>query len=383
MKPSTEDYKDTLNKLRKQLVSSRFLRWWLGEISGMAPAWTRSAKIAPDQFVTIPLEQVNAQWSGLQSGDKRPIALTLPTSRVLRKTIALPLATEENLRQVLEFQMEQQTPFSPSQVYFGYSVVGRNFEQGNLSVELVVTPKDAVDNAIKILTGLDSAVRAVFVEDMWASGNLVSLLPAAVARAPSPLLQGVNPWLVAMVGLMAVAAMAMPLVIKREAVVQMLPWVERGKNAAEVVDKVRRELDARIDQHNYLLERRQMTPTVIQALEELTRILPDDTWVLSLDIKGKELQIQGETASSVRLIGLFEQSSMFRDASFRSPLTKGQASGVERYQLALQIRPPAPPLPVVPAAPQVAVSAAVAVASSPVQPASLSTPPAISGGQKP
>lgn len=388
MTTSTEDYKGTLNRLKKQLVESRFLRWWLGELSDMVPAWMQSPKIAPDQFVAVPLEQVNAQWAGLQSGDRRHLAITLPASRVLRKTIALPLATEENLRQVLEFQMEQHTPFAANQVYFGCAVVGRNFERGQLVAELVVTPRDAVDNAIKILAGLDATVRAVFVEDMWVKGNLVNLLPGAVARAPSPLLRGANPWLAAMVGLMAISAMAMPLVIKREAVVQMLPWVEKGKKAAEAVDNVRRELDARIEQHNYLLEKRQMTPTVIQTLEELTRILPDDTWVLTLDLKGKELQIQGETSSSVRLIGLFEQSSIFRDASFRSPLTKGQASGSERYQLALQIRPSVPPLPAAPLPPRVAASApapspANSAASSPVQAATESAPSASSGGKKP
>jgi general secretion pathway protein L len=112
-----------------------------------------------------------------------------------------------------------------------------------------------------------------------------------------------------------------------------------------------------------VLEKRQKTPAVIQVLEELTRVLPDDTWVQTLDIKGKELQIQGETASSVRLIGLFEQSSVFKDSSFRSPLTKGQVSGTERYQLALQIRPPA--LPTVAPAPE-ASSSAPAMPQTPV-----------------
>ena len=92
----------------------------------------------------------------------------------------------------------------------------------------------------------------------------------------------------------------------------------------------------------------------------MTRILPDDTWVQQLDIKGKELQIQGETASSVRLIGLFEQSAIFHDASFRSSLTKGQSSGTERYQLALQLRP-----------------MAENAASASANPAATATPPAM------
>jgi hypothetical protein len=99
--------------------------------------------------------------------------------------------------------------------------------------------------------------------------------------------------------------------------------------------------------------------------------------VQTLDIKGKELQIQGETASSVRLIGLFEQSSMFRDASFRSPLTKGQSSATERYQLAVQIRPSATAVMAAPAAS--AASAPSAVVAMPM----LTTVSAASVEKKP
>ena len=273
---------------------------------------------------------------------QRNVVLVLSPQRVLQKTLTLPLATEENLRQVLEFQIEEHTPFSLAQVYFAYRVTGRDFERGQLAVDFVATPRDAVDEAVKTLNDWGSDVRAVVAEDMLAAGALVNLLPVAHRKAPSLLKQGANPWVAALVVLLALAAMAMPLVIKREAVVQMLPWLEKGKTAAEAADTLRRNLETKIDEHNYLLEKRQALPPVIVALEELTRILPDDTWVQQLDIKGKELQIQGETASSVRLIGLFEQSAPFHDASYRSPLTKGQVAGSERYQLALQMRPVSP-----------------------------------------
>ncbi len=372
MSTSTENFKETLARLKQQLFASRFLRWWLGELSSIAPAWMRSTSVNAANFTLVPLEQVSAQFSRSNNGDQRDLALTLPPSRVLRKTLTLPLATEENLRQVLEFQMEQHTPFPAAKVYFGYQVIGRDFEHGQLAVEFAATPRDGVDAAIKTLAGLTLTVRAVFAADMLAAGSQVNLLPAAFGRSPSTLRYGANPWLAALVALLALAAIAMPLVIKREAVVQLLPWVEKGKKAAETVDTFRRELVARVDKHNYLLEKRQSGTTVIQVLEELTRVLPDDTWVQMLDIKGKELQIQGETASSVRLIGLFEQTTMFREASFRSPLTKGQSSGTERYQLALQIRP-------------VATAAAVATpaASAPVASPTSAPMPAASVEKKP
>ena len=381
MNTSTEDYKQTLVRLKKHLVSSRFLRWWLGELSSVVPAALRPAGLDTESFTLVRLEQGSAflrlfdngsvQDAGsvtLQTLDaaaqrqafiaalvkvrngQRDVVIALPSDRVLRKTLTLPLATEENLRQVLEFQMEEYTPFPLSQVYFGHRVAGRDFARGQLAVEFAATPRDAVDEAVQRLNDWGCVVRAAVAEDMLSAGTLVNLLPAAQGKPPSLLRHGLNPWLAGLVMLLAIAAVAMPLIIKREAVVQMQPWLEKSKTAAEAADALRRDLVTRVEEHNYLLEKRQALPSVIVALEELTRILPDDTWVQQLDIKGKELQIQGETASSVKLIGLFEQSGRFYDASFRSPLTKGQTAGAERYQLALQMRPmPTSPVVVVPA----------------------------------
>jgi general secretion pathway protein L len=315
-----------------------------------------------------------------ESSAQRELALTVPPNQVLRKSLTFPLATEENLRQVLEFQIEQHTPFTSNQVYFGYSVLARNFEHGQLTVELIATPRNAVDAAIKTLGDAGLSVYAVFPADRLAAASLVNLLPAAVGKKSFPFRLGANPWLAVLAVALALAAMAMPPVIKREAVVQMLPWVEKAKAVAETVDGLRRELEVRVEHHNYLLQKRQTTPTVIQSLEELTRILPDGTWVQSLEMRGKEIQIQGETNASVKLIGLFEQSSIFGDASFRSPLTKVNNSSNERYHLAIQMRPEAVTVPAAGAAsaPVVAQQSPNPPASSPSAPVSSASTPASS-----
>ncbi len=408
-------------RLKKTLLSSRFLRWWFGELAGLVPSQMRAAtldaetlplvrreeaavllrrfqdgRLQQPESLLLPASDQAAQrdhfLAALQkmAGSQRDVVLTLPADRVLRKTLTLPLATEENLRQVLEFQMEDHTPFPASRLYLGYRVIGRDFERGQLTVEFVATPRDDVDASIKTLSDWGATVRAVVAEETLASGPLVNMLPAAQGKASSVLWQGINPWLLGLAVVLALAAMAVPVLIKREAAVQLLPWLDKGKAAAEAADTLRRRLEARVDEHNYLLEKRQLLPPVIMALEELTRVLPDDTWVQQLDIKGKELQFQGESASSVRLIGLFEQSAMFYDASFRSPLTKGQTAGAERYQLALQMRPlaaklpaDAATLPAMPAMPATGASAAVA-APRPAASQALATSvrPAASAAEK-
>lgn len=339
MTKPTENYIATLQRLKRQLVASRFARWWLGELASMVPRGLRPA--GPDfaSLQQVRIHQVAAQSTAPDGDAPDQVTLTLPPDAVLHKTLTLPLATEENLRQVLEFQVDQLTPFTAAQVYFGYHVRGRDFDHSRLTVDFVATPRATVDEAIKTLGSRGIMVRAVVSQGMLAAGQFVSMLPAAFGNAPSVLRQGPNPWLALLAGLLALAAMAAPLIIKREAVVQLLPLAAKAKKAAETTDILRRELEARVDEHNHLLKKRQNLTPIVLALEELARVLPDGTWVQQLDIKGTEMQIQGDTASSIKLIGLFEQSATLHDASFRAPLVKSQSAGFERYHLALQIRP--------------------------------------------
>jgi general secretion pathway protein L len=337
-KPS-ENYMATIQRLKQQLLASRFARWWVGELARMVPVSLRPT--GPDfaSLQHVSIDQVATQSTPPDGSAPHQVTLTLPPDRVLCKTLTLPLATEETRHQVLVFQVDQLTPFTADQVYFGHRITERDFDQGRLTVDFVATPRAAVDEAIKALVANGATVKAVVSQGTLAAGQFVNMLPVAIGKAPSVLMQGLNPWLALLVGLLALAAMAAPLVIKREAVVQLLPLVAKAKKAAETTDVLRRDLETRVDEHNHLLQKRQSSTPVVMALEELARILPDDTWVQQLDIKGTEMQIQGDTASSIKLIGLFEQSGTLHGASFRAPVVKSQSAGFERYHLALQIRP--------------------------------------------
>ncbi len=54
------------------------------------------------------------------------VAVALPRSQVLRKTIVLPAAVEENLGQALAWDLDRHTPFKPEEVYFDAVVIGRD-----------------------------------------------------------------------------------------------------------------------------------------------------------------------------------------------------------------------------------------------------------------
>ena len=82
---------------------------------------------------------------------------------------------------------------------------------------------------------------------------------------------------------------------------------------------------------------------VLQLVDELTQLLPDDTWISQLDFKDREIQLRGNSAASAALIAALEASPLLRNARFRSPVTRDRRIGTERFHLSAEIgREPVP-----------------------------------------
>ena len=89
-------------------------------------------------------------------------------------------------------------------------------------------------------------------------------------------------------------------------------------------------------------------------LDDVTKTLPDDTWLTQFDVRGaakgkeprRELLLRGESANAGRLVSLLEDSKAFIDAAPRSPTTKIQPGPGEIFDLAALVAPVPPPPPV-------------------------------------
>jgi general secretion pathway protein L len=394
-----ETYRKQLQSFARKIGADRFFLWWLKELSTFVPAWMRAPEDQSDRMILLELDASTVVLKQLRQGkwqeaarmecngndpagqrsaflallkklDKRPdeVGILLAKEHTLSKCLNLPLAVEENLAQVLGFEMDRNTPFKSDQVYFDYRITGRDMKLGQLEVQMVVAPRPVVDEMLAWAGRCGASVQGVWLADeLSMAPPRTNLLPLA-SRAPekSPL-RHVNLALAALAGVLLIAALIVPVWQKRELIIRLMPLADRARQQAEATEALHRELDRQVAEYNHLLEKKQVSPVMVAALDELTRLLPDDTWVQQLDIKGDELQIQGETASSSQLVGLFEQSRILRDASFKSPLTKVQ--GGERFQLAAGVKPLPPPDAVKAKSPQPPVSSAqTAVPPAPPSP---------------
>ena len=74
-----------------------------------------------------------------------------------------------------------------------------------------------------------------------------------------------------------------------------------------------------------------------RLLEELSRILPDDTFLGQFNVVDGLVEIEGSTASAAALVPRLEASAMFAAVRFRAPVAAEAVSRRERFHFALEL----------------------------------------------
>lgn len=77
----------------------------------------------------------------------------------------------------------------------------------------------------------------------------------------------------------------------------------------------------------------------LKQLEELTRIIPDDSYLTEFQYKGEEkkVKLSGFAVSASKLIPLLEESPMFDNVKFTSPITTDKRTSKERFRLEMNL----------------------------------------------
>jgi general secretion pathway protein L len=252
----------------------------------------------------------------------------------------LPLAAEENLREVLSFEIDRQTPFRAAEVYYDYAVTGRSAAGKTLELQLFVVPRQAVDASLEILAaaGIQPEVVAAHVLDN-PDGHPVNLIPAGRRSKRSVILRRLNVSLATLALVLLVTAIALPLLQKNRMIDSLQAEVQEATVAAQAGNQLRREVEKLVDGSSYLIKKKQTALTIMQMLDEMTRVIPDDTWVNRIDMNNDEIQLQGQSGAAAGLIALIEASPMFHNTRFRSPVTQVARTEQERFHLSAEAVP--------------------------------------------
>lgn len=267
--------------------------------------------------------------------DAEVIVLLLP-EQSLRRIIKLPLAAEENLLQVVAFEMDRLTPFKADQVYYTARVVERLTDSRQIKVEVVLTPRSKLDPLLDELTAAGWRPSRVDVGPASAGAGY-DLLPEQYRPARNPLPQIANGVAAGILLLLFAAVLLFPLAMNKAMVEELQREVKVASKTAAEVETLRTDAEKLLHENGFLQRKKRDEPAMVDMLEEMTKVTPDQTWLNGLQYRDRKVVIQGQSPAASSLIERFEASAFFKNVSFVSPVTKDVASGQERFQIATEV----------------------------------------------
>jgi general secretion pathway protein L len=362
MNESLQNHLETWRLRYHESALGGFFRWWGAELRGLLPAqWQARMSYASRRLIlriqgeelevavaesgTRQVQEVYAldQDPRLQQQQVRdlllerelhevPRDLLLPGDDVLLREVILPLAAESNLRQALAFEMDRNTPFGTQDVFFDYRILQREKDAEQLRMELVVSPRAIIESKLEILGPRGLAPSGVDIERDGEPGGFNLLPPAMRQRFVNRRVRA-NLALGAATVVLLALFMAQSLWFRQHQVEQLEQAIEEVRDEARRVQTIREQIDDAASAAGFLVRKRAESPPAVLVLAEVTRILPDDTYLDRLRVWDGTVQMQGKSAKAQQLIEIVNGSGQFEGASFKGPTRLDASSGLEIFDL--------------------------------------------------
>ncbi|MDD1610716.1 MAG: PilN domain-containing protein [Methylococcaceae bacterium] len=319
------------------------LRWWGRELSFLVPEKIKQLVSVQQGFIIVradsdkfilsyqfggqceqlaTLERDSsaiAQYKNLLASDERlskaKVILRLTEQAVIQKELALPIAAKENLHQVVGYELDRYTPFKTDQVYFVVKRLPKHLNEAD---------------QIKVLLILGVA------NDVEHGDDIYNLLPDRLRPKVEKIPRIIHSSLIGLVFLLLGAVIVMPVWFEYQAVNALTEKVQKVEKEAKKIKALQLETAALIEETQQLLNEKNATPSVILMLNTLSKLMKDDTWLAYLQYADGQLQIQGESPAASTLIAVLEDSEVFSNAVFVSPVTQDNLSKQEHFQITVE-----------------------------------------------
>jgi general secretion pathway protein L len=340
----------------------KFFNWWLKELYQVMPAsWQERLKHARrrvtfelnDESIALGVDS-NRRHETLQAFSRTqdvsvqkqqvddlleendlneaPEFLLLDINTVLSKAISLPLAAESNLPQVLAFEMDRQTPFKASGVYYDWKIIERGGTSGQLRLQLYVVPRPEVDELIKKVS--DAGISLAGIDVLVGDNTMgLNLLPVGQRTRTVNRKARLNYALGAAAAVLLALVMAHSLYLREHQVAELEQAIANVQGEARAVMRIKEQIEDTSEAAGFLAMRRGETPLAIEVLADVTRILPNDTYLDRLVIGKGTVQLQGKSQNAQQLIELVNESVLFEDAAFRGSTRLDARSGLEIFEV--------------------------------------------------
>ncbi|WP_426119039.1 PilN domain-containing protein [Pseudomonas sp. DSP3-2-2] len=324
-------------RLKAQWSNSRiqaFLQAWRLELFNSLPSVLQRSLhsgSAPRHYAWPPPATLSEEPAGAR------VVLDLPADVVLVQRVALPLAAARDVHSVMGFELDRFTPFCADQVYY---VIRRDgIRHGQVWVTLALVRRDFLDQCLSECTENGLVLEAVDVLDQAGQPMGLDLLPEGYASAIQHRGRRLAIGLGVACVVLAIAVHTVWLHNRQTALGIMQTEVHELRQQANQDMALRAASGASRTAVQFLFERRLNQPARALLLSELTRCLPSDTWLQTLEISADgQVDVAGLSARASSLIGQIKACNQLSDPQYQGVIQPDEASGRDRFYIRAKTR---------------------------------------------
>ncbi len=270
------------------------------------------------------------------------IGLELPRGQFFMRHFDIPAVARANLNRLVMVEIERKTPFHLSDIYVGQVTRSLDELQSKFRVEQWIVKRDIVERAA---CDVGLAVEDIdFVRPSIAEEAGVEV-PNIVLRRDTRTSGWLRRTLLIMGGvafLLTVVGGAEEQWRQNSLATTLDAEIVSAASRAAAIRKLADQASQESGRLGALRAEKALYPPLVDILEELSRILPDGTWVAEFRLKEsrpgeRAITISGFSDSAADLVALMDGSQLFSKTFLTAPITTDPNEHRERFSLETQV----------------------------------------------
>jgi len=252
------------------------------------------------------------------------IHIELSAKHFLVRQLTLPTGAKSYIQGIIQSQIDRLMPWKSEQTIFGWSLV--NETKSELTICIAATKITKVDDLLHSFNNLPA--KKIFcqvtleIENQKHGIQLPIRSMSATPEASSARIRIVLTGFLATAFILYILALAASHIIGSEIDAIQSRLIDVKRQATELTNRN----DPILDEVIIASDRKLNERPVVEVLDELAGILPDDTYLTSIAIEKHVIHIEGISADVTNLPALLDGSNFFTGATF-SAATKRQQAG--------------------------------------------------------
>ncbi len=251
------------------------------------------------------------------------IHIELKESHFLIRQLSLPVGARSYIDGIIRSQIDRLMPWKAEQTLFGWAIVQEN--KNDLAVCIAATKKTKIDELLIPFNDLRTkkiyCEVTVKIEDQRHTIRLPINHLSSMPKASSAIIRRLLSGFLVIVFILYISDLSMQYFIRSEidAIQLRLENIKREK--IELTNKN----DQSSDEIVIATDLKRNERPVVEVLNELARILPDNTYLTAITIEKRIIHIEGISTDVTSLPALIDSSDFFTNATFSAATTRQQA----------------------------------------------------------